>query len=339
MSGNSWDERYAGDEYVFGVEPNDFLREQAARIPPGRVLCLGEGEGRNAAYLAGLGHDVVAVDQSKVGLDKARALAASRGLAARLVTVVADLDTWEPEPGAFAGVVSIFVHLPPPLRGKVHARIRRALAPGGVLILQAYTPAQLAFKTGGPSDPAMLYTLGPTRADFAGFAFEVAEELERDVSEGRRHSGRAAVMQVVARAPGARVRAMREGEVAEVHAMMMALWSDFDGDTGGEHVLVWDRGDGGPLGGFVAYAVRAHGEGCDASGPVPWIEGWWVAPELRRAGIGRALIAAVEAWARAAGFVELGSDVEVDNTGSLDAHAALGFEPTERIQYFHKHLR
>jgi len=201
VPGNSWDERYAGADYKFGVEPNDFLRENAARIPPGRILCLGEGEGRNAVFLAVLGHDVVAIDQSAVGLGKARALAAARGVADRLETVVADLATYEPEPGAYAAVVAIFVHLPPPLRATVYARARRALAPGGVIVLQSYTPAQLAFQSGGPKDLELLYTLALARRDFDGLDLEIAEEVERDISEGVRHTGRAAVVQIVARAP------------------------------------------------------------------------------------------------------------------------------------------
>src|SRR5262245_17760796 len=139
MSGPNWDERYAGSDYAYGTEPNDLVREHGPRVPPGRVLCLGEGEGRNAAFLAGLDHDVIAVDQSAVGLAKARALAEARGLGDRVRTIVADLEGWEPEDDAYAGVVLIFVHLPPMLRAIVHARARRALAPGGRLILQAYT--------------------------------------------------------------------------------------------------------------------------------------------------------------------------------------------------------
>jgi aminoglycoside 6'-N-acetyltransferase I len=134
------------------------------------------------------------------------------------------------------------------------------------------------------------------------------------------------------------VRAMRDDEVAEVHAMMIALWPDFDGDDGGDQVLVWQRDNDGRLGGFVAYGVRERGEGCDTA-PVPWIEGWWVAPDLRRTGVGRALIAAVEAWAREAGYAELGSDVLAENAVSLAAHAAIGFEATTRVQYFRKRFR
>jgi len=134
------------------------------------------------------------------------------------------------------------------------------------------------------------------------------------------------------------VRAMRDDEVVEVGTMMTALWPDFDGDFGGDRVLVWERGTDGQLGGFVAYGVRERGEGCDTA-PVPWIEGWWVAPDLRRTGVGRALVAAVEAWAREAGYAELGSDALVENEVSLTAHAAIGFEATERLQYFRKRLR
>jgi aminoglycoside 6'-N-acetyltransferase I len=131
---------------------------------------------------------------------------------------------------------------------------------------------------------------------------------------------------------------MRDGDVAEVKAMMTALWPDFDGDYGDEQVLVWERAGGAGLGGFVSYAIRPWAEGCDTA-PVPYIEGWWVAPDLRRTGVGSALIAAVEAWARSRGFTELGSDVEIGNDDSVKAHAALGFEARNRVQFFRKRLR
>ena len=119
--------------------------------------------------------------------------------------------------------------------------------------------------------------------------------------------------------------------------MMRALWPDAgDYDFGDEAVFVWERAEGG-LGGFVSFSIRAWAEGC-ASAPVPYVEGWWVAPDLRRSGVGRALFAAVEQWARENGYVELGSDVELHNAVSIAAHEALGFEPTIRVQYFRKKL-
>lgn len=132
-------------------------------------------------------------------------------------------------------------------------------------------------------------------------------------------------------------RLMRPDEVPAVTEMMRTLWPGGDNyDFSDETVFVWDRGDGG-LGGFVSFSLRPWAEGCEST-PVPYVEGWWVAPDLRRTGVGRALVAAVERWSRDAGYDELGSDVELDNAVSLRAHAALGFEPTLRVQFFRKRL-
>lgn len=129
---------------------------------------------------------------------------------------------------------------------------------------------------------------------------------------------------------------MRPDEVPAVHQTMRELWSDFDGDHGDEIIFVWERPDGS-LGGFASFSVRPWAEGC-VSTPVPYVEGWWVAPDLRRTGVGRALIDAIEQWAHDNGYTELGSDVELHNDISLIAHAALGFEPTLRVQFFRKRL-
>lgn len=133
------------------------------------------------------------------------------------------------------------------------------------------------------------------------------------------------------------IRMMRPAERPDVLAMMQALWPEAgDYDFSDETVLVWER-PAGSLGGFISLSLRPWAEGCEST-PVPYIEGWWVAPDLRRAGVGRALFEAVELWCRDHGYDELGSDVEVDNTASLEAHQALGFEPTLQLQYFCKRL-
>ena len=134
------------------------------------------------------------------------------------------------------------------------------------------------------------------------------------------------------------VRPMRADERAAVEAMMAQLWpedapEDYDF---GEVVWVWERETGG-LGGFVSAALRPWAEGC-ASAPCPYVEGWWVAPDLRRRGVGGALFAAVEDWARSQGFTELGSDALLENTASRAAHVALGFEPILRLELFRKRL-
>ena len=135
------------------------------------------------------------------------------------------------------------------------------------------------------------------------------------------------------------VRPMRAGDRAQIIYMMRALWDDFDDDDSElqrGNVFVWER-DNGALGGFASYSLRPFADGCDGR-PVPYLEGWWVAPDLRRSGVGRQLVEAVEAWARAGGHRELASDAHADNTGSVSAHAALGFEETERLVLFRKRL-
>lgn len=135
-----------------------------------------------------------------------------------------------------------------------------------------------------------------------------------------------------------RVRPMRADELPAVEAMMRALWPGAgDYDFGNEHVLVWQRADR-TLGGFISFSLRPWAEGCEST-PVPYVEGWWVAEDLRRTGVGRALMTAVESWCRERGYTELGSDVELANDISHRAHAALGFEPVERVQFYRKRLR
>ena len=193
-----WDARYAETGWAFGLEPNDFLREQVAALPArGRVLCLAEGEGRNAVWLAQQGFDVTGVDTSGVGLAKARALAESRGVT--IATIVADLATFDPGVEAWDAIVSIFAHVPADVRRRVHAAIPRALRPGGVLLLEAYRPSQLAQGTGGPPDDARMLDLDRLRAELGTLTWTLAREVERDVIEGRYHTGRAHTVQLVAR--------------------------------------------------------------------------------------------------------------------------------------------
>lgn len=191
-----WDARYADPEFAYGKEPNGFLASVAHRIPAGPVLCLAEGQGRNAVYLAALGHEVTAVDRSAVGLERARELAAERGV--RVTTVQADLAEYSIAEGAWAGIVAIFMHLPQPLRSRVYRAAAAGLRAGGVLVLEAYRPAQLALDTGGPKDVAVLPTLAEITADLRGLTLEIGREIERDVVEGKYHRGRAAVVDVLA---------------------------------------------------------------------------------------------------------------------------------------------
>jgi SAM-dependent methyltransferase len=195
-----WDARYGETGFAYGEQPNDVLRQQAAALPPGRALCLAEGEGRNAVHLAQLGHAVVAQDLSSVGLAKARDLAERRGVA--IETLCCDLAAFEPEPGSFDLVVAIWMHLPPLLRAETHRRAVAALRPGGHLILEAYTPRQLRFGTGGPPTETLLIEPEELRRELAGLELLALEERERWIEEGLYHRGRSAVVQAVGRKPG-----------------------------------------------------------------------------------------------------------------------------------------
>jgi SAM-dependent methyltransferase len=196
-----WDARYAEDGWAFGTEPNDFLREHAHLLPRGRVLCLAEGEGRNAVHLATLGYAVTAVDLSDVGLAKARGLAAARGV--EIETIVADLATFPIEPGRWQGIVSIFAHVPAAVRTRMHAACVAGLAPGGLFLCEGYTPEQLAHGTGGPTDASKFFTLEELVHELAGLEWLFARMLERDVIEGRLHHGRSSVVQLGGRKPAA----------------------------------------------------------------------------------------------------------------------------------------
>ena len=191
-----WDERYAVEEYVYGMEPNTFLAEHAQMLA-GPVLSLAEGEGRNAVFLATEGLDVLGVDASEVGLMKARKLAAFHGLAIR--TQQGDLASYEPPAESFGAVVSIFAHLPSDVRERLYPLVERSLKPGGIFLLEAYTPEQLPRGTGGPKDPDMLLNQADLEHAFPNCEVLLAREVEREVVEGSLHTGMASVVQFIAR--------------------------------------------------------------------------------------------------------------------------------------------
>jgi SAM-dependent methyltransferase len=194
-----WDERYSTDSYAYGIEPNDFLKEMSARLPTGKVLCLAEGEGRNAVWLAQQGYQVTAVDASEVGLQKARQLAELRGV--EITMVHADLADFEIEADYWDVIVSIFCHLPPALRREVHQRCVQGLRADGLMLLEAYRPAQLEYKTGGPPLSEMMMDKGSIKQELAGLEFIHLEECDREIHEGDFHNGMGAVVQVLARKP------------------------------------------------------------------------------------------------------------------------------------------
>lgn len=202
MSIDFWQARYsASEDYLFGTAPNAFLASQAARLKPGaRALAVADGEGRNGVWLAEQGLVVHAVDAAPAALAKAAKLAAARGVTLSVETV--DLLSWAWPQAAYDVVAAIFIQFaPPPARERLIAGLRASLAPGGVLLLQGYTPAQIALGTGGPSDPANMYTRADLERWFGDWRIEHLREHESVIHEGSGHDGRSALIDLVAVKP------------------------------------------------------------------------------------------------------------------------------------------
>ena len=198
-----WDERYRDETFIYGESPNEYLAAQRERFRPGmRALVPGDGEGRNGVWLAEQGLDVVTVDLSEAGVNKARKLAAKRGV--RITAIQADLTQWAWPVAEFDVVAAIFLHLPPEIRQPIHRAMLAALRPGGLLVIEAYRPEQVQYREkygskGGPPGAEMMFTEAMLREDFAE-----AEEIELasgdvDLSEGTHHRGLGAVVHGVFR--------------------------------------------------------------------------------------------------------------------------------------------
>jgi cyclopropane fatty-acyl-phospholipid synthase-like methyltransferase len=193
-----WDDRYSIDDYLFGTEPADFLVAHAHLLEPGsRSLAVADGEGRNSVFLAQQGLEVVAMDASPVGVEKAKRLAAARGVS--IDFRIADIMTWEWTPDAYDLVVAIFIQfLSPSQRPTVFDGMQRTLRPGGRLLLHGYRPEQVALGTGGPPDPAHMYTDELLREAFSGMDIERLESYDADIQEGVGHAGTSALIDLVA---------------------------------------------------------------------------------------------------------------------------------------------
>lgn len=198
-----WDSRFDTDEYIFGTEPNRFLVSQSQRLQPGaRALSVADGEGRNSVWLAQRGLNVEAVEISARAVDKARTLAAERGVNVRFK--VADVRTWRWPSTRYDLIVAIFIQFAsPPERGQLFSRMRRALKPGGLLILEGYGVRQIEYGTGGPPHVEHLYTREMLDEAFRDFEILLLEEREDCLEEGTKHVGRSALMDLVARKPPA----------------------------------------------------------------------------------------------------------------------------------------
>lgn len=196
----TWNRRYAAPGYLFGTAPNAWLAEHAGIWQAGQhVLCVADGEGRNSVHLARLGLLVDAFDPATLAVDKARAWAAECGVAVNFA--VADSETYDWPRGTLDGVAAIFIQFADPaMRTRLFQRMVDALRPGGLLLLQGYTPRQLEFKTGGPPLLSHLYTEAMLREAFEpAMSVEVLRDYEAEIQEGQGHAGRSALIGLVAR--------------------------------------------------------------------------------------------------------------------------------------------
>ena len=196
-----WDVRYAGDAYLFGVTPNAFLTAQAGRLWRGAsVLAVADGEGRNGVWLAEHGLEVLSIDASPVAQEKAAKLAKQRGVRLQLECV--DLETWAFPAAQFDVVAAIFVQFAgPDLRARMFDGMKRALKPGGLLLLEGYGPRQLEYRTGGPSNLENLYTEAMLLEAFGDLQIVELRSYDAEIAEGDGHKGISALVDLVAVKP------------------------------------------------------------------------------------------------------------------------------------------
>ena len=191
-----WETRYRPPDYLFGREPNAFLKNQAHRLRVGQTaLSVADGEGRNGVWLAEQGLDVLTVDFSATALAKAQALARERGV--RIASEVADLNSWRWPKATFDVIAAIFIHFAGAERDMFFANLKAAPKPGGLLLMESYRPAQLNYRTGGPPDAERMYTRDLLKAAFNDFAEVDIREYDSVVSEGTAHVGMSALIDLV----------------------------------------------------------------------------------------------------------------------------------------------
>mgnify|MGYP000028735072 FL=1 len=203
-----WSKRYrdAGDDFLFGTEPNRFLAHRQALLQNGRTaLSVADGEGRNSIWLAEQGLTVTAIEISPVAIEKARHLAKARQTEVNFLLADMLAPGWPPSEihDAFDWVFGIFIQfVGPEWRSRQFEVMKQLTAPGGRILLQGYTPKQLEFRTGGPSAVENLYTEELLRDEFADWEIEELVDYEDEISEGSGHKGRSALIGMIARKPG-----------------------------------------------------------------------------------------------------------------------------------------
>ncbi len=195
----TWNKRFAGADYIFGTQANTWLTRQSSHLPQsGRVLAVADGEGRNSVWLAQQGYAVDAFDIADIGVEKARKLASTSGVSVNFQ--VSSAEDWSWQPHHYDVVVAIFIQFADPdTRAVLFANMIKTLKPGGLLLLQGYTPKQLDYKTGGPPLLSHLYTEDLLRDAFKEMQILDLKLYEDVLQEGSQHAGQSALVGMVAR--------------------------------------------------------------------------------------------------------------------------------------------
>ncbi len=196
---NKWDERYGVDEYVYGMEPNLFLKQNVNSIPKGNILCVSDGEGRNGVWLAKQGYSVTSLDFSPNAIEKTNRLAQENNVSIK--TICADLLNYDFGENKYDGIVSIFSHFKIEDTIKLHNKYFNALKPNGVFIMEVFAKEQLPLKTGGPKDISLLYDTQDIQDSFPSGKVELLKKDVVYLHEGDMHDGKAVVVRAIIRKP------------------------------------------------------------------------------------------------------------------------------------------
>jgi len=194
--GEFWNNRYSADDFIYGIKPNNFFKASLKKSNPGKILMLGEGEGRNAVFAAAQGWKVDAVDFSEIAKEKALILAKENSV--MINYTVSNLKDFKFNPNTYDAVGYIFAHINSSLRSIVHPGITNTLKVGGHLILEVFEKSQLGRTSGGPQNFDMLYSIDELKNDFKSMKFISLEKKETLLDEGEPHQGKAIVVRLIA---------------------------------------------------------------------------------------------------------------------------------------------
>jgi hypothetical protein len=197
MTKSLWDERYGRDNYAYGTEPNLYFKSFIDSHVPGRILLPGEGEGRNAVYAATKGWDADAIDQSSEGRRKALKLAEKKGVS--IGYTQANLVEYDFGTERYDAIAMIFFHLHRDIRQSIHLNLIKSLNPGGLIMIEAFSKAQLGKSSGGPQEIELLYDTRIFNDDFGLMKIEELYEISIILDEGPFHQGEASVIRMIAR--------------------------------------------------------------------------------------------------------------------------------------------